>query len=438
MEDYDEVFAPVAQLTTVRVVIVICMHYGIKPRHLDVKTAFLHAKLKHNIYIRLPEGITIGGKTYGKLNKSLYGLKQAAHDWHALQEEFILNHDKRFRRSSVDPCLYVITEGDFVAVISTHVDDYIVATNNDEWYKKFYQAFSTAFSITDLGIMTHILQTSVKWNEDGSVELSQKRFITELAAKHGIDVESVKPMQTPMEPGLTLEHRNEPDLTFPFRSVVCSLLWLIRWTKPEMAYAVIYLSRFLNCYGEEHWKAAKRVVRYAASTADKTLVFPSMPKSANPLTIKAFVDSDWASDPTDRKSWSGSVTLLNNCPVTWLCKKQFTVALSSVEAEYLYMALSDGVREILYVRNLLKEFFKVEQPIHAHVDSKGAAYLAEKNVNNKRSKHIDVRFHFVRQHIAEKVIELFYVPTQENIADIFTKALPPTALKKLSKKLLSN
>jgi hypothetical protein len=166
------------------------------------------------------------------------------------------------------------------------------------------------------------------------------------------------------------------------------------------------------------------------------LVFPRLSNCKDPLKVVTFSDSDWASDPTDRKSFSGSVTKVNGCAVTWWCKKQVTVALSSVEAEY--MALSDATRETLYVVNLLSEFFPIDKPVPIRVDNKGAGFIAENNINNKMTKHIDVRYHFVRYYIAKKLIELFHVPTAENIADIFTKALPPEVFKKLCKMLLGN
>ena len=161
-EDFDETFSPVSQLATVRIVLTWCIILGLIPHHADVKTAFLNSTLKFEVYIKLPKGITILGKKFAKLLKSLYGLKQAARDWYELQERFILSFDKRFKKSSVDPCLYVIVDGDFIVVISTHVDDYIIATNDSDWYKAFMAAFNTQFEVKDLGVVNHILQMHVE------------------------------------------------------------------------------------------------------------------------------------------------------------------------------------------------------------------------------------------------------------------------------------
>lgn len=431
-EDFDETYAPVTQLVTVRLVIILCMHFNIVPQHLDIKTAFLNAELKHIVYLKLPPGVTIGGKTHGRLMKSLYGLKQAGHNWHQLQDAFILDFDSRFRRSSVDPCLYVIVTPTLIVIISTHVDDYVAAANCQKWYAAFLAAFSARFNVTQLGVLDHLLQMSVAWNQTGPVILSQKRFILELAAKHGLDA-TCNPVQTPMEVNLKLEPTTDVEAALPYRSLVSSLLWLARNTRPDIMYPVIYLARFSNSYGAQHFKAAKRILRYVVSTVEKSLVFPRQ-KFAEKLRVVTFSDADWASDPNDRKSFSGSVVSINGCTVSWGCKKQVTIALSSVEAEY--MALSDATRETLYVFNLLSEFFPVAIPVPIYVDNKGAGFIAENNINNKMTKHIDVRYHFVRYYITKKLIELFHVPTAENVADIFTKALPPEVFKKLSKMLL--
>ena len=152
------------------------------------------------------------------------------------------------------------------------------------------------------------------------------------------------------------------------------------------------------------------------------------------MKLIVYSDSDWAGDKNDRQSFSGNIVFLLNCAVCWLVKKQITPALSSVEAEY--MALAEAVKEALYVFNLLKQFFNVSTPAAINIDNRGAGYIAENNVNNKLTKHIDIRYHFVRHYIETKVIELFYVPSAENVSDILTKALGPDVYKKLADLLL--
>jgi hypothetical protein len=309
----------------VRIVIVLALRFILTPQHLDVKTAFLNRKLKHEIYVKLPPGVTIGGKTYGLALKSIYGLKQAAHDWHALQHAFIMGFDKRLRRSDVDSCLYILIDGDLIVLISTHVDDYVVACNNDAWYQSFLAAFSRRFEVNDLGVLDHLLQMSVTWAPDKSwVSLSQERYIAEVAEKYGLT--DCKPIQTPMDKSIDLSPVEEVDHSLPFRALIGCLLWIARASRPDIMFCVIYLSKFTNSYNKTHFIAAKRILRYLVSTSHLHLTFHQQPK-AELLTLLSYSDSDWVSDKNDRKSVSGSVVYLNNYAVGWSCKRQVTVAL---------------------------------------------------------------------------------------------------------------
>ena len=248
-----------------------------------------------------------------------------------------------------------------------------------------------------------------------------------------------KTIQTPMEKGLQLEPSKVCDASLPFRSLIGALLWIARCTRPDIMYCVIYLSRFSASYNQTHFIAAKRVLRYLVCTIDKALIFApqglaTSPTPSTPVKIVLYSDSDWASDVNDRKSFTGCVVFVNNCAVSWTSRKQVTVALSSVEAEY--MALSDSTRECLYVHHLIDQFFQVKTPVPLLIDNKGAGYIAENEINNKMTKHINVRFHFVRQYIQQKLVELFHIGTADNISDIFTKALDAPTFIKLSALLL--
>ena len=271
--------------------------------------------------MRLPKGVTINGKEYVKLLKSLYGLKQASHDWYELQESFILAYDKRFKKSDVDPCVYIIVTDDLIVIIDTHVDDYIVATNSDVWYSAFFKAFGERFEVKDLGVVSHLLQMAIEWAPDGkSLTISQSRNINALAEKHGLV--GCKTIQTPMEKGLSLEPSAVCDASLPYRELLGSLLWVARCTRPDIMYAVIYLSRFSACYDSQHFAALKRILRYLVTTIDRGLTYaPKLIGKAEKASrvlveIKMYTDSDWASDKNDRKSFSGSVVFINDCAVS--------------------------------------------------------------------------------------------------------------------------
>lgn len=194
-------------------------------------------------------------------------------------------------------------------------------------------------------------------------------------------------------------------------------MYLAVLTRPDIAYAVSFLSQFNNCYAEWHWKCAKRVLRYLQSTKSHSLIFS---RNGN-YKIEGYVDADWASNKIDRKSYTGYVFKLSGCAISWKSIKQRTVALSSTEAEY--MALSEASKEAIHLRNLLSELTGKLSCIIVYNDNQSALKLATNPVFHNRSKHIDVRYHFIREIIHENLINVEYLPTDEMIADILTKGL---------------
>ena len=450
--DYFDTFAPVSQVLTVRLVLILAVQFGLTTHHVDVKTAFLNSEMKEEVYVKLPDGLSIDGKQYGKVLKSIYGLKQAAHDWYETQDKFLLGHDKRLKKSETEPCLYYIWTNELKVVISTHVDDYVIGTDSPEWYSTFVAAFSKEYEINDLGIVEHVLQMKVEWTEDG-VLLSQRRHIDDLAILHNMT--GSKAVQTPMEHGLSLKPSTAPTPDLPYRNLLGSLWWIVRNTRPDAFYVVAYMAKFSSSFDGQHFAALKRILQYLIHTSHYKLKFERQDDHTGQVRVYAFsdrerfpqadqygallsevetyTDSDWANDKLDRKSVSGYMSFLFGNPLGWGSKKQTTVALSSAEAEYY--ALTDACKETAHITNLLSEIFDVVLPIPVMVDNIGAGYMAEKAVNNKRTKHMDIRFHWIRHVIKEKLVELFHVPTADNIADIMTKALPPQTFMKFVKRI---
>ena len=417
--DYTDTFAPGTQLTSFRIMLILAANYNLKITHLDVKTAFLNSDLKETIYVRLPEGAqSPDGQSVARLHKSIYGLKQAGHDWYQCSEKFILEHDKRTKRSLAEPCLYFLFTKELQVFILVHVDDYIIASSSELWTSRFTTAFNNQYGVNVLGTLSHFMQMSVTYGENENY-LSQQRAIEELQKTYAL--ENIKNnTTTPMLTELNLDKLDDCDTTFPYRSLLGSLLWIARCTRPDIYFAVTYLSQFNNCYGQVHFAAAKRVLKYLISTKTKKLVLPKIKHKQ--LNVTVFSDSDWAGDRLDRKSVTGTAVLLNGAPVSWMSKKQSVVATSSTEAEYI--AASESLKEMLYTYNLLKEFTTVECPIYLHIDNTGAICISEKNINNQRTKHIDVRYHHIRDWVQSKVVKIEKVKTLDNTADIFTKSLP--------------
>jgi hypothetical protein len=262
------------------------------------------------------------------------------------------------------------------------------------------------------------MQMSIAF-DDNKITISQQRTIEELAIEYHL--ENCKPNTlTPMASNLDLVHFDEFDPNLPYRNLLGSLLWLARGTRPDISFAVGYLSQFCHSYGEEHFNAARRVLKYLIATKDRTLVLPKINHKV--LTITAYSDSDWAGDKDDRHSMTGTVILLNGAPIVWSARKQGIVTTSSTEAEYV--ALSETTKDVLYVNNLLNEFTTVAKPTYIFVDNSGAIAIASKNINNQRTKHIDVRYHHVRDWVQSKVVQVEKIGTIDNLADLFTKPLP--------------
>ena len=417
--DFTENFSPTPMIGGVRFVIIYILQHRLKRAQGDVSGAFLNSTLKEEIYLRLPEGLMLEGSTIVKLIKSLYGLKQAARDWYELSDKIIRSFDSELKRSMTEPCVYYKTTEGCKFIISVHVDDYIMGYEDEKYFKAFIAHFHKTIKMTVKDEVDFMLQMKLEWT-DNTVRLSQNRQIESLGKKFNVN-ESQKIYYTPMEAKLKLEKGdplNLPDV--PYRELVCSLLFIARYTRPDILFAVTLLCRFLTNYTEVHWKAAKRVLCYTVKTTDRMLIYKRNPKAS---PVEVYTDSDWGSDRIDGRSTSGVLILLYGNPVTWSTEKQTNVALSTSEAEYI--ALTSGFKEAKYFINLMQVEMKIKvTPILSRIDNIGAGYMAEQSVTNKRTKHIDLRYHFVREEIMEyKNFELQYVATKLNTADIFTKPL---------------
>ena len=444
-DSYDAIFSPVAGDSALYILLNIALQLDMHLKQVDVKTAFLNSQLDQEIWISLPVGFdlpwlreirsSMGGgadcskmlakpvKKYARLWKALYGLKQANLLWYKLQNKFILEFDSRFVRSSMDACLYIIWLPNLKVLISVHVDDYAIATTCMTFYAKFIKAFGTRFNIKELGDLSFILQMKITRTHN-HITISQERMIIDLALQYGLS--KAKPKYTPIVVGANklLPVENESEGWWPFRNIIGSLLWIARKTRPDIYWAVIYLACFCSSFGQEHTEFAKRVIKYLYTTRHYVLTFH---KSADDLmSLKGYCDSDWAGNIVDRKSYSGFLIFMSGNLITWGTSKQHTVALSSAEAEY--MSLSDHTREIMHLIHTLSEFTTVLLPVQINCDNQGAIYLSERATNNKRSRHIDTRFHFVRDHSEKGNVMVVYIETAGNLSDAMTKPVSPVAL----------
>jgi hypothetical protein len=421
--DYNETFAPVAKMNSIRLVLALAASHKWEVHQMDVKSAFLHGDLKEEIYMEQPPGyVQNDSSLVCRLKKSLYGLKQAPRAWYAKMDSFLIA--TRFSRCHSDPNVYTKKVGSHLIILVLYVDDLILTGSDSKLLNHVKTSLKKKFEMTDLGFLHYFLGLQVLQTNEG-IFLSQSKYACDLLLHFHMD--DCKPSPSPFQSGVKLSATctsPEVDATL-YRQLVGSLLYLTH-TRPDLSFAVGLVARYMQTPHESHWKAAKRILRYVRGTVQFGIHYSS---GGTPLLV-GFTDSDWAGDPDDQKSTVGYVFILGSGPVTWACKKQQTIALSSAEAEY--RAAVNASQEALWLRQILSEFgFQHQHPTSLWCDNQSAIKLAKDPVQHQRSKHIELHMHFIRKLIHDQVIEVLFCPTEDQVADIFTKSLTKAKFSKL-------
>ena len=424
--DYGETFSPTADLTSVRIVIQKAVQENLLVHQMDVKTAFLHAPIDHEIYINPPEGYEEKEGVVYRLEKSLYGLKQSGRNWNRVLHDCLTENG--FTQNQADNCVYSQESKEGKVIIIVWVDDLIIAASDEGKLKKVKGMLAEQFKMKDLGQLKHFLGIDFDFSDE-CIKMSQEKYINKILQRFNMSECRVR--DTPCEQ--KLEYSNDAvkmtDIRM-YREAVGSLIYLTTCTRPDLSFVVSRLSHYLAEPTEEQWVTVKHVLRYLKGTADKGLTFR---RSTEHLGIKAYSDADWAADTIDRRSTTGYCVSLseNSALVSWKAKKQPTVALSTCEAEY--MALASTVQECLYLEQLLENMdgYQYTQTV-IHEDNQGTIALARNPVNRKRCKHIDIRYHFIRSTVNEGKVNLMYCATDEMVADVMTKPVSKFKLGKFA------
>lgn len=331
-----------------------------------------------------------------------------------------------FKNATADPCLYILEKGGEKVLANIYVDDIVLAYKSDDLLKEIKRKLREAFDIRDMGSLHHCL--GIRFSHvGGEMTLSQESYVDNLIKN--FNMEECKPASTPMEPGLRLEksEKNETEKEiYPYQKLIGSLMYLAVATRPDIMYAVSYLSQYNNCYDKSHWVAAKRIIRYLKGTKTVCVRYT---KTGMPLMGMA--DADWAACTVDRRSYTGYIFKYGGGLVSFETKKQRVVALSTAEAEY--MSMTEATKEALHLKQLLADIGVLQQTITIYNDNLAAQKLANNLMTGKRSKHISIKEHFIRECVHEKLVIIKYKATEDMEADILTKALPQPRLKKLMK-----
>ena len=416
--DYVETFSPVIKWETVKILLTICETPLI---HIDISSAYLHGNLEEEIYMQQPPGFKTDNQVC-LLNKSLYGLKQSGRVWN----DTLSNSLKKFNmvQSDYDPCLYTSK----TTILLVYVDDILIGGNSNNLIKHL----DNNFKIKNLGIVNQFLNVKFTYHND-KIILNQTNYINELLIKYNMI--GCNPTNTP----LIKSNDDGAKLTIEkislYQQIIGNLIYLANSTRPDLLFCTSYLSRFMTNPKTIHLTSAKRVLRYLKGTINFSLSLnkPNCSKNygkssspGNAINILGISDSDYANDYSS-KSTSGYLLLLNNNPVVIKSQLQKIVTLSSTEAELT--ALTDLLKTIIWVKNLLNELNVFSETILVQTDSNSAIKLLKHPKINARTKHIRTRIAFIKQTLSLFNIELQHISTNENMADILTK---PVSAAKLS------
>lgn len=335
-------------------------------------------------------------------------------------------------RSNYDYCLYVKHIDNEYIFILLFVDDLLICSQCQNVIQKVKKRLSERFKMRDMGKIGTYVGIDIDYQVENNVmTLSQQKYIESLAVKYNL--EKAKLYRTPMEVNLKLDPAKTLNTDILYRNLIGELLYISTGTRPDIAYSVNYLSRFQNCYDETHFKYALRVLKYLYATKDLKLTF----NKNNVDVLDCLVDADWAGDNIDRKSTSGYLIRVFGNTVYWKSHKQSTVTKSSTFAEYV--ALSEAVTNVNLMCEMLKDFYVyVKKPVKIYEDNSSALTIAKHGNFTKNSKHIEVQYHFVNENYEKGNIEVVKIESENNIADIFTKALPKAKYLKFREMLKLN
>ncbi|CAI7854585.1 unnamed protein product [Closterium sp. NIES-53] len=430
--DYKELFAPVVKPTTLRTLLAGAAIKGWVVKQMDVTTAFLNGVLEEEIFMAQPKGFDDGSGRVLRLKKALYGLKQAPRQWY-LKLRGVLE-EIGFTPSSADHSLFMLGEGEQRSFMVVYVDDILIFSPSSDLVKEVMLKFQDKFKCKALGDVSFYLGLHIERDvEKRCMRVHQRKYLEALAANFGqIEGHVATPFPSgfkcvkgPEEEGVGEEERRR------FHSLVGSLVYAAVNTRPDVAFATGKLARVVQCPNEEQVAAGMRVAKYLGQTATVGLQYSAAAQrrqkgadSVEPgrLFLTAFSDASFASEPEDMTSVGGFICCVGGGPTAWESKKQVDQALNSVESEY--MALFRAVREIVWQQRLLAELGEEQQgPTPLYCDSQGAISLAKNPVLHGLTKHMRVTWHWTRSMVAAGEVELHYVKTTRQPADMMTKRL---------------
>ena len=429
--DYYETWAPVAKLASIRTILAIAARNSWAIDMFDFHSAFLNGELDDDeeVYMEYPPGLDeIDTRQFClRLKKLIYGLKQAGRKWYDVVCRTFASLG--FKKSEADPAVFYLHFDGNILIMAIHVDDCTITGNNNDLIQQYKKKIQSKYSLTDLGPINWLLGIKVTRDREAkTISLSQSSYIDSILTR--FNFADCKPVATPMDPSMRFSKDQCPQTTeeiaemrkVPYLEAVGSLNYLAVATRPDISFSVSLLAQFMGNPGRVHWEAVKRVFRYLKGTRDWKLVYGTEQDG-----LKGYTDADGASQE-HRHAISGYAFLIDRGAVSWSSKKQELVTLSTAEAEYV--AATYAAKEAIWLRRLLGEVFQpLANPVTLYSDSQSAIALTRDGSYHARTKHIDIRYHFIRFVVQNGTINLIYCPTDDMTADTLTKALPSIKAK---------
>lgn len=441
--DFQNTFSAVSQMRTFRLMVALSVTLNLRITQYDISNAFLHAELDKEIYMTFPPGYPPENPDIVfRLLKGLYGLKQASRLWNKLLAKTF--NKAGLRLAATEPGVFFIHEKPGqLCLLNLHVDDYNIATADEELRKKVEKVMAEVFSVKALGDLELFLGIVIEKYEDNDrigFKLHQKPYHVRAVEKFML--KSAKPAKTPAEASVKLSILDCPETdekgipldppSWPYMSVGGTLMYSACATRPDISQRVTQLARYNKNPGLTHVKAQKHLLKYLKSDPGKGVIFTRPRENHDPtapIKIQAFCDSDWAGCSDTRRSTVGYLVMIAGGPVTWKSTLKKTLALSSCEAEF--MALSEVAREILWLIRFLDEIGVAYHTPEIYCDSQSAIYWSEDPVQHQRNKHIELKYYFIRDMVGKQLVKVFKINTLYNVADMLTKPATRTMTENL-------
>jgi transposase InsO family protein len=431
--DFEDTFAPVIRLESLRVLFAIAVLYGLKAHLLDATNAYVGSQIDKQIFMEMPQGIDPSTHEPGdvcEILQSLYGLKQSAYLWNQKVKKFVTSIG--FRQSTADPGVFINDRG---VIIALYVDDMLIFSKDPKDMTITKGKLKSFHEMKDSGLVKKILGIRITWKKDGSIRLDQEQYALTILEEFGM--QDSKLQKTPLNPSVDLNDMSSTklnrELHSEFRRILGCLTYLAGATRPDIQFTVNRLSQHLADPRKVHLHSSKHVLRYVRSTIRYGITFRA--KGSN-MTLIGYSDSSYG-NATKHRSTTGYVFMLAGGPISWSSRKQPITAMSTTEAEYV--AAAEASKHAIWMRHFLFAIQKrigptsirLKESTNLGIDNQGAIALASNPVNHLRSKHIRIRYHAIRDFIEHGDIKAIYIPTEQMTADGLTKAVKPEVLKRM-------